>query len=1100
MSTFVVSEAVRKSLRPRRSIPGSAIAPTEAAAKRMLAKIAKPYHKERFYDDKSHAKIYEAGTKAKIERELAPLRKAAHALLLDPTLETMRAADLDTLAAAETMLRRVDRDLSLTAAIVIARGLPDAVRVMVRSASFKLGSEGGYTTSVFVMTAEEDGGHWGDPWPELRHAVCAASEEEYRRARDVARSLRDESSLSRKASIACVFPDEPWANEDLRAHVSEETKKGGHILSLLSAATDPDVIASFVAKAGATVVSGYAANLVHVLPWKNALALFSEALPLLLVKPKYGPLLKSPPREVVQAIACIRRKEAAELLAPHAGNAILGPMVLAFFHDAPELGAALESQAKGKTKLADAVDRVLGKKQTNDARAKIGKASEMPAILRETPWRERKGSARKPTVLEDFELLGLELAFVDMKSKPGSFVPYDDAPVRDMSKKELAEWRKKVEKDEYAHCDFEHERISKNSNEWEYLRIPEAEGLRAWNEKDAYLHAGPTRFIARHGLRALPGFLKRKWIHWLQYEESSSDSMLPAAMKLVSPAMAPSMARVAARRKRYRRVALAWLLEHAEIACYGLVKDAVGAQGEARDDAEQGLLFLATKGKGDLVRKVSKKYGKAVDAAIAELLSRDPLAIDAHVPKQPPFLRVAELPRVKLRSKRALTDECQAALVEMLQITPFDPPYPGIALVRDACDAESLSAFAIELAEQWVLGDAPGRHEWMLFANVHLPSDAGTRRIASLAREWARKDQKKAERAAVALSAISTDFALLHLSHIADTTRFDALRKTTASLVLEAAEARGLTADELGDRTVPDLGLDENGTITLSYGSRSFEIGFDETLSPVVREKSGARLPTLPRPSKTDDANAAKEARVRFDALKSDLKSVADRQRRRLERAMVDGRCWSPDDFFERMAKHPLIMHLARRLVWEASSRTFRVAEDGSLADEKDRATKLDRKAQVRIAHPARDASFVKKWLPVFSDYAILQPFEQLGRTTFTPTSAEAKAKKLVRTSGVVAKGTKVLGMLEARGWRRDDAGHVSSYLRDVRSNDGKALVARLPISPGISMEDIAHGPDQTTDAVVVEREGEAVAIGELDAVGFSEIVRDVEALRTTSK
>ncbi len=48
----------------------------------------------------------------------------------------------------------------------------------------------------------------------------------------------------------------------------------------------------------------------------------------------------------------------------------------------------------------------------------------------------------------------------------------------------------------------------------------------------------------------------------------------------------------------------------------------------------------------------------------------------------------------------------------------------------------------------------------------------------------------------------------------------------------------------------------------------------------------GGPSKALPRPTKADDAEAARAARAKFDALKSDLEAVADRQQRRLERAM----------------------------------------------------------------------------------------------------------------------------------------------------------------------------------------------------------------------
>ncbi len=79
------------------------------------------------------------------------------------------------------------------------------------------------------------------------------------------------------------------------------------------------------------------------------------------------------------------------------------------------------------------------------------------------------------------------------------------------------------------------------------------------------------------------------------------------------------------------------------------------------------------------------------------------------------------------------------------------------------------------------------------------------------------------------------------------------------------ADARGLSSEELEDRLAPDLGLDAQGTMQLDFGPRAFQVGFDETLKPYVRERGadgvpGARLADLPKPKKTDDPVKGKEA------------------------------------------------------------------------------------------------------------------------------------------------------------------------------------------------------------------------------------------------
>jgi hypothetical protein len=795
---------------------------------------------------------------------------------------------------------------------------------------------------------------------------------------------------------------------------------------------------------------------------------------------------------------------AAAAIAPYASHPILAPTVLGFFRDAPELAP----KAQGDAKIAAGLERVLAKKEAAKAsaasRVAVAKASDVPALLRDRTWRTKSGE--KAVVMKRPPIVCAQREKVELSSPQRDFESTErDVTFRDMTKAELAKWRKEAKKDDYFHVDYESARRS--SGAYEYHRVPLKEGLAEWNQGKGYTHQSPLRWLARHGLVTVPGFMSARWIPWLAYDEEYRDT-LSAVVCIASPRVAPVLAK-ASRYKRARRKALAWFAEHAEIGAAGLVPDAVAEQGEARRDAEEMLLHLAKTGAGAAVRRAAKSYGKDIARAIEALLTRDPLALGVAPPKPPAFLRASELPIVKLRSGKSIGDDARDALVEMLQAVPIDAPYAGYDVVRKACDEASLAALALELTEQWILGDAPGRHEWMLFATVRLASDAGTRRVAAFAREQARKNQAKAKRACAALAAIGTDVALLHLAHVAETTRYDALRKEASTLLGDAASARELTIDELGDRTVPDAGIDDGGTLTLSYGARAFVVSLDETLAPIVHEKGAkksAPMKTLPRPAREDDAAAAKASRERFDVLKKELAQIASRQLRRLERAMVDARAWSFADFTRLIAKHPLLVHLARRLVWEASvgkgaPKTFRVAEDGTLGDERDRVLRLPASARIRLAHPARTPDLTKKWSALLFDYEIVQPFEQVARAVTALDRAEQKARALERTAGAKAAGKKVLGVLESRGWRRDSAGHVHAYLRDVRTASGAPAVARLPIAPGIAIESIRDCPDQETSAVTFEDEAskKPLAAGAIDAMCVSEILRDVGALTLRS-
>jgi hypothetical protein len=1072
-------------VRPRRSIPGSAGEPTRAAAAGLLATIGKAYAKK--------AAVFEKGLDTDVEPELAAVRRAAHAIMTRPTLEAFAGAEVETLAAIEKMLRLVDPRTSIAPVVAVARSLADALDAKIASLDLGLEHRGGFDSAVFVVSRPDERWENFDSWLLLRHAVCGAGERAYDEARRRASALRAGIALPRRGRIAYVFPDEPWGDEDLAACVAhpEISKAPGSFWFLIAAASDPDAVASFFALDRTLhAASAYALDIACALPEERAIALLADALPKLLVKPKYGPLLKTPPRQVATAIACFDHEAAAAVLADYVGHAILGPIAADYFRARPDRRHALEPLLGGRSKAAESAARIVARGQARE-RAPIASKDQVPAVLRDRPWRPRKVSAEPrvaalalPRIEERLDLSGAP-APTDLEKRSGH-------PVRDMTAAELADWRGRVEKKRYAMADYELVRgAGAQGASWVYARVPRDEGVRAWCEGRAFATVGPLGMLALHGLEAVPGFLALDWPKWLGGE--GGEEYLTAASCIVSPRIALPMARVAARRKRYRRTALAWLLRHPKESAIGLVPFALGPLGDDRDDAEAAIVYLARRGFDELVRAIAREYGVLDD--VARAIDRDPLAIDARAPKAPDFLRPDALPAVRLRSGARLDPESGGALLELLRVAPLDPPYPGVAQVREACDEASLAALARELVEEWLLAGAPGKHEWMLHSTVHFPSEDGTRRVASAARDWARKDRAKARRACVALAAIGSDLALMHLGHVAETSRFEDLRAEARSLLDDVAAERKLTADELADRTLPDLDL-EGGALTLSFGARAFTVKLDETLTPYV-EDGGTRLRSLPRATKSDDPVLAKAARARMSRLKTDAAAIAARELRRLERAMIEGRTWGAAELEERVVRHPLAGLLARRLVWDAlGGPELRIAEDGTFSTSSDDRVELAPEARVRIAHPLRMRDRAR-WIELFADYEIIQPFEQLARELFAMTAAERSESRILRFDGAKAPAKRILGMLEARGWRRNDEGHVSAYLREVRSRSGAPLEASLKLNPGISIEDLASAPDQRLGAIEVYEPARRapVRLAELDEVAFSELVRDAGAL-----
>ncbi len=565
--------------------------------------------------------------------------------------------------------------------------------------------------------------------------------------------------------------------------------------------------------------------------------------------------------------------------------------------------------------------------------------------------------------------------------------------------------------------------------------------------------------------------------------------------------------------KKFRPVAEAWATRYPETAAKCAIPHAL-AGGKRAAGAIALLQSLVPKGGADAIRKVASEYERAsrkpVSRALEALVGTDPLAFfPAKLPKLPDVFDPGSLPPIVLKKGGVLPAQAVTHIGTMLAFSPPDAPYAGISVVRDACTADSLRDFSWSLFEAWLAVGSPPKEMWILHALGLLGDDETARRLAPMIRAW--PGERAAARAVQGLSVlanIGTDLALMLLDGIAEKVRFASIQTGARERIEQIAKARGLSREELGDRLVPDLGLDARGEMTLDYGAshgspgRSFKVGFDEHLDPFVSEAAtGKRLAALPKPGKSDDAVKAKEAQARFKALKKDVAAIARSRIDRFESAMIARRRWKAPEMKMLFIDKPLVLQLTRRLVWgafEGNERvaTFRVDADRSLADAQDKPFTLNDSAEVGIVHPIDlGEDEIAAWSRVFADYELLQPFAQLSREVLQPSAAEKKGASLTSKHDIELPAPKLVFGLEKLRWRRGGASDGGSFNDHAKTFSGTPWAAHSEYSGAVGMGYIEDKEILSIESVTFTKDGKPAKIGEVDPVIVSEVLRDLAAL-----
>lgn len=440
-----------------------------------------------------------------------------------------------------------------------------------------------------------------------------------------------------------------------------------------------------------------------------------------------------------------------------------------------------------------------------------------------------------------------------------------------------------------------------------------------------------------------------------------------------------------------------------------------------------------------VLRALERDAGRALDALSAEqrawvdaqLSSSPPLP--TRKPVLPEFLRLASLPLVTSHDgQHALSDE---ALGELLAVFKAAPPEDssGLLQITAGLSTSSLEALCGALFRQWLAAGAPPKEKWALNALAHFPSDEWATVVGALCQQWAQGGfPARAQDAVAVLGRMGTRVALAEVHRLSTRIRTVALRARARLAFHEAAARLGLSAEELEDRLVPEVGPLQGAVLSLDAG-----------LKPVFT-REGRELPV------PDDVKRA---------AKSLKPAVA-----RLERVMCEGPAFGAFHFTETWGMHPLLRALAAKVLWGVFKGDQRVGLFVPSTPAQGDALPLDETTTVRPVHPLElteaEHARVRPWLPA------RQPFEQMDRACYPANQLRPRMRSLLHQEVPVM----ALLALERLGWERGVVADGGSWVDLTRRGAGWWVA--LHFEPGIWAGDPSASELQVITGAELELEG----------------------------
>lgn len=226
------------------------------------------------------------------------------------------------------------------------------------------------------------------------------------------------------------------------------------------------------------------------------------------------------------------------------------------------------------------------------------------------------------------------------------------------------------------------------------------------------------------------------------------------------------------------------------------------------------------------------------------------------------------------------------------------------------------------------------------------------------------------------LAGLDSELAVLQLTRLKGVIEYRDANQQLEQAFEAAATKRELSVDQLEERVVPDV-----GGLTAPIGAWTPTITFEDGAPRLswVRD-DGKRVQRVPAELQREHADEVAARKAKF----AEFEEVLEAQAGRLERLFWTQRLISLADFREHTLGHPVVMLLARALVWNVGDRAALWFDD-TFIDVAGAPFEPPSSVSVQLWHPAMSTPpDLVAWRTRLETLGLAQPFAQVDRPVFT--------------------------------------------------------------------------------------------------------------------
>ena len=194
------------------------------------------------------------------------------------------------------------------------------------------------------------------------------------------------------------------------------------------------------------------------------------------------------------------------------------------------------------------------------------------------------------------------------------------------------------------------------------------------------------------------------------------------------------------------------------------------------------------------------------------------------------------------------------------------------------------------------------------------------------------------------------------------------------------AKMRRMTADEVRDSMLSDLGLDAEGCKAYDLGNITVNVRMLSDFTFTVELPDGKASKSIPK--KGADEKKYEEANKDFSEIKKNVKKIWKNRSDVILSDFITGKEREASYWIKTYSGNPVLRHIACLIVWEQNGAYFTKTKDGTV--DADGAPYELGEGAVRVAHPMEmSAEEVSEWQKYFTDRVLKQPFAQIWERVY---------------------------------------------------------------------------------------------------------------------